>query len=107
MGCSIKHSCGIEYSKYTDTNPNPNKYVFNILSEQQIGNYLVVLVNYPNCTTFNGDKILVFKNKTTVKGILELDPHFLESQPDLIARFPSTKEGAEYAVMFVNNLNKL
>lgn len=80
------------------------------------GTFLVIKVEYehakkarPGCT-FEGIKILVFKN-VTVKAAFkwrEIDPHFQSSKggssptvaPPPIARFPGDDEGWKHALLF-------
>ena len=76
--------------------PNPDPRNFKIIRASTIGNHMVVLVNYPDCINFKGNKILLFKN-TKDKDIFGsgiLDPHFCESghiKP--FARFEPTEVG--------------
>jgi len=81
-----------DYSdKQQDSNPDPSN--FTIKKIKKIGDYLWVLVNYPNCLEYRGDKILVFykiKKEDFLKWKL-LDPHFSEIGRSPIARFrPNT-----------------
>jgi hypothetical protein len=54
--------------------------------------YTVLKVSYPNCTNYEGKKILVFVGDVTVKimNSTTLDPHF-ETGSDLVARFVPTE----------------
>lgn len=89
---------GVDKSKI-DTSPNPNPFRFTIKEQYYYDNVAILLVNYPDCTTFNGDKILLvdrFKLRDFHKK--KLDPHFLddESHP-IIARFKPTNNGMRMA----------
>jgi hypothetical protein len=66
-------------------NPDPHRFRINRIYE--IADVTVVDVTYPNCTTFDGRKILVFDGHcmALLKVARVLDPHFLSSNT-LIAR---------------------
>jgi len=85
-----------------DTNnpepPNPNPKRFFIKHKTKIGELWVLLVHYPDCTTFNGNKLLVMLSEPSEKW---LDPHFLESN-DVIARFRPTENGMKMALHLCN-----
>lgn len=89
-------------------NPDPRNYV--IKDFQQVGKYLVVLIHYPDCTNFEGKKILVFKNITIKKlrcqGII--DPHFFPDHKicSPIARFVPTPDGWQMAIRMCKNETK-
>jgi len=90
--------------------PNPNPSNFRIIKSEEIGMVLVVMVLYPDCTTFEGKKILVYRC-TTLNDLLSqghLDPHFSDSDiwRSPIARFRPTKEGWEHAIKFANMIWK-
>jgi len=70
-------------------------------------NFMLLIVNYPDATTYGGDKILIYKREDEfdVLDMLkqkELDPHFLEDRLSPIARFPSSEEGFKMAMKFIN-----
>jgi hypothetical protein len=100
-------SCG-----YTDDNsnnvpqpPNPNPHEFTIKSIFEINGHCLLYVNYPACTTYSGNKLILFKNtKITDLPKDVLDPHFLKSQPNLFARFAPTEEGFKAAKAFMEIL---
>lgn len=88
--------------------PNPDPFKFTIKETEIVGDCVVVLVHYPNCTTYNGNKILVYTHqdwKTWLcSGTQELDPHFLEGKISPIARFPANDEGEKQAKVFAKAL---
>ena len=91
-----------------NTNPDPKKY--KILRNLVNGEYLILLVHYPDCTNYEGKKILVFE-KATLKDLKEqgsIDPHFSNNtdKHSPIARFEPTERGWEFACLFVYLLNK-
>jgi len=74
--------------------PNPSPRRFKIVIANQVGDYCVCRINYPDCPTYLGYKVLVYK--ADAEHILrrkELDPHFLEGGFSPVARFPATREG--------------
>lgn len=82
-------------TKQPDPNPDPTNY--KIIRSEQIGNRLLVMVVYPNCTTFEGKKILLFEG-ITLEELVEqkfIDPHFSQSEEHVhpIARFIPTEDG--------------
>lgn len=83
------------------TDPNPQK--FEITKYWCMGEFVVLMVNYPNCTNYEGNKILVFKNikLSTIRSWSSLDPHFLDDGQSPIARFKPDGEGWELAKRFV------
>lgn len=85
-------------------NPNPNNYV--ILDSEQVGNNLVVRIKYPDCTNYEGEKILVFANTTLPQLVKQkaIDPHFSENKKYLspIARFVPTSKGWTLALTCAN-----
>ena len=94
----------------SSSNPNPSNY--EILDSRQIGPYLIVKIKYPDCTNYEGIKILVFKGCTL--GTLQLqkliDPHFSENKEfhSPIARFEPTDAGWDMALnLCCDNLTRL
>jgi hypothetical protein len=102
-----------EYQKRVEINrtkyPNPNPKNFKIVKAVKVKKFLLLLVNYPDCTNYEGNKILVYKN-TTLKDIdkqKSLDPHFSNNCRFIspIARFEPTIEGWDMADSFCRNYN--
>lgn len=89
-----------------NTSPDPSHYTITFI--HTVGKYVIVQIHYPDCTNFEGKKILVYKDVDSVKllGAKHLDPHFCDSEDCLspIARFVPTPEGLRMAVVFVNAL---
>lgn len=88
---------GSEYPK--DNNPDPNNY--QIIKAEEENGYLIVKIKYPNCTNYEGEKILVYKNMTLIKLVNQkiIDPHFFNDNnyASPIARFVPTDFGWEIA----------
>lgn len=87
-------------------NPNPTR--FKILKTKQVGHYLIAIINYPDSTNFEGNKILVYRDITDseFRNLRVIDPHFSNEKGvhSPIARFEPTIEGMNIAKLFVNAL---
>lgn len=98
-----KNGSNYEAAKISEFDPNPTNFMIRKYNEQY-GN-IAILVNYPNCKNYEGEKIIVFKNTTweQVKNLKELDPHFTEENTiKPFARFEPTTEGWLAAVALLN-----
>lgn len=103
MGARCFGSSTSTYVYLTDTTPDPNRFVFNIKRTAELENYIVVSVNYPHATEYNGNKNLVYKKEDGLLEWLdatkEIDPHFLEKNGYYpYARFVGTLKGFNQAV---------
>jgi len=82
--------------------PNPNPENFRIIDDFRIGQFTMLTVVYPDCTNFEGIKILIFNKPMPIRGSIKfLDPHFCEKHISPIARFEPTDEGKLYAYKFM------
>lgn len=100
MGLGIGPRCSGNPCEPAAVAPNPNPGRFKILKEQVIGKYLVLLVEYPGCTNYEGKKLLVYEGWKSSAGLLfhnlyRLDPHFADNVGAPIARFRPTEESLE------------
>lgn len=77
--------------------PNPLEFKINEAVEEN--GYLVADITYPNCSNFEGRKIILFDNvsKEWLYSLSELDPHF-EENGYIVARFEPTKRGIQLAI---------
>jgi hypothetical protein len=103
--------CGdwVTVTKETKTTPNPNPFRFELKNVYNTANYMMIVVNYPDATTYEGDKVLIYKRSDepeVLKMLLDenLDPHFLEDSLSPIARFPSSDEGMKLAFKFIKEM---
>jgi len=88
-----------KYNEPLPTDPNPE--LFKIMNIIQGNVYTYVEVKYPNCTNFEGRKILVTSyTKDELLRIEKLDPHFLVDNK-IIARFRPDSEGKSHAIRMV------
>ena len=92
--------------------PNPDPHNFVVQDAEQVGTWLVLKVKYPDCTNFEGVKILVFADTTALDLLKQgkfLDPHFFENQSKVrspVARFVPTQHGWEMAVRFARMMTE-
>lgn len=97
-----------EPTKAVDLNPQPDNYLINDVLE--LHGYLIVKLTYPNCTNYEGKKILVFKDTTAIDLLKQklIDPHFFNDKKfrSPIARFVPTDEGWSMAIIFVEGMKK-
>lgn len=102
MGTFKLLSGGSNSSQLINDTRNPNPLYYKILSVWEYCGWLVVHIKYPNCTNFEGEKILVYKGLTEqeLRHKTSIDPHFSEDLK-LMARFQPTKIGEKLARLFV------
>ena len=58
--------------KKDNSNPNPDPKNYAISKTKQIEQFLVVMINYPNCTNYEGNKILVYEGINLKKSLRHL-----------------------------------
>ena len=86
---------------------NPVAHRFKVLRRQRVRQALVALVQYPDCTNFEGTKILVYDDYRSferLKASGNLDPHFMVDESSLVARFRPGEEGWQLALLFAESL---
>ena len=93
-------SCCLTPPSSLERYPNPNPARFEILRTRKAGSSLVVEVVYPDCTNYEGRKVMVFTNTTEKELLLvtHLDPHFSCWGGGPVARFEPTSRGWALAV---------
>ncbi len=113
--CGACSSCRLidtEYvyvDRFVDQNPDPENF--------QIKNTFIVkgkcqvfLVDYPDCTNYEGRKIIVVgdseEGESYMHGEIDfLDPHFCENAEfPVLARFEPTERGWNWAIKFALSL---
>lgn len=91
-----------------NVNPDPSNY--KIIKHKQIGFLLMVMINYPDCTNYEGNKICVFKDISILdlQSQKLIDPHFTNNKNVYapIARFEPTDDGWYWADKFCNAFHK-
>ena len=86
--------------------PNPDPARFKILRSETFGNFTVVKIKYPDCTNFEGDKILLFNECIEViESWRSIDPHFF-ADSRLVSRFIPTDIGWQMACASAKAFNK-
>ena len=102
----IAKSCCLTPPSYAERLPNPNPARFAILRTQQVGRSVVAEVQYPDCTNYEGRKVLVYAD--TLEGELTeratLDPHFAPNGGP-VARFEPTERGWVLALVVARVAN--
>lgn len=98
---------GIKFAKRANPgNPNPNNY--KILESAQIGKYLALKIQYPDCKNYEGVKVLVYADieLDDLRKQKLIDPHFSPSREHYspMARFEPTDQGWVNALKFCSML---
>lgn len=77
--------------------PNPDPSNYEVRRYKSLNGHLLIEINYPDCTNYEGNKILLYKNTTLVDLMNQkhLDPHFSENKKfkSPFARFEPTPAG--------------
>lgn len=94
----------------TGGNPDPNNW--KIVKAKEVGKYLILMMQYPDCTNYEGKKIMVFENITLVDLVnqKQIDPHFFPANKKVkspIARFEPTDRGWVMAEAFANYMKSV
>lgn len=112
MGVGISGNRSYDRTEYIYVDrplPNPKPDNFKLGYVKQKGNYLIALVEYPDCTNFEGVKLMVFCGLTheELLAVKTLDPHFSDkvSKFSPIARFRPTVAGWDAAELFADVMN--
>ncbi|MOA20407.1 hypothetical protein D3C78_1408490 [compost metagenome] len=100
MGLGLFGSSYSEFDGYVPIlNIEPKADFFRINQTYEINGNLVAIITYPNCTNFEGKKILVFRNMSDIdlRSNRLIDPHFSNKGLSPFARFVPSKEGLNAA----------
>jgi hypothetical protein len=88
--------------------PNPDASNYEIIKHKYVNNYLILMINYPDCINYEGNKILVFENCTLeqLKEQKLIDPHFCDNEEFFspIARFEPTDRGWNMALKLCKSI---
>jgi hypothetical protein len=74
--------------------PDPEKY--KVEHAEWVGGNTIVMANYGG-ETFGGKKLMVLRGKICAENRKTLDPHFLNENHVVVARFQPTDEGMKLA----------
>lgn len=86
------------YRASSNIEPDPKKFI--VEEAIDINGHCILTVIYPNCTTYEGKKILFFSD-TESEDIIDqkvIDPHFSDKGLSPFARFEPTDEGLLAAI---------
>jgi len=85
---------------------DPNPYRFEIIDVHDCDGAIVAIVKYPDCTTYEGVKVLVYEDAAAFERVRggPMDPHFLPGASSPLARFAPTLRGIELALAFAHAL---
>jgi hypothetical protein len=100
-----KNGLNYEENKVSGFDPNPTNFIIRKYSEQN--GHIVILINYPNCKNYEGEKVIVFKNTTweQIRNLKEIDPHFTDEKTiKPFARFEPTVDGWLSAVNLIESI---
>jgi len=100
MGISLFGGSRCSSSPYAVANSNPRPENFKIVKEKYLNGYLILIVKYPDCSNYEGKKLLVYEGFKTSLALLKynkgrLDPHFSRDKGSPIARFKPTPESMD------------
>lgn len=97
MGANIfNRSSYSNFDGNKDPNPKPDNY--QIIQSWKIGKFTIIQLKYPDCTNYEGIKILVFKaSLLDIINQKKIDPHFSDNKTYIspIARFAPTHTGLQ------------
>ena len=92
-----------------DKSPDPSNW--QVIKSEQLGEYLVVMLQYPNCKNYEGKKIMVYRGITLEQLMAQklIDPHFSDNPKyaSPVARFAPTDEGWKMAEVLCRELQFL
>lgn len=98
------------FSKKTSQGyPNPDPKNFFIEKTEVFDRFVIIQVVYPDCTNFEGKKILVYEDVSAndIHRLGYLDPHFCDDKHiSPIARFIPTDKGWRYAKTFCRHASR-
>jgi hypothetical protein len=80
----------------------PDPYKFTIKETRIINGNTIMLANYHGCLSFGGDKLMLLAGEHVIGETL--DPHFLDNEYAVRARFIPTSDGWKLAELCANNL---
>ena len=117
IGIGISRSSYDRYTKCRGCNPsqekppkfpNPDPLEWSVLNSFEENGYLLVELRYPDCTNYEGKKIMLYQGVklNELKQQKRIDPHFSDN-PNFhspIARFEPTWKGWQTGLLLMKNL---
>lgn len=80
----------------------PDPYNFKIVKSSIINGNTIIMANYNGCLTFSGNKLMLLKGTPQIGETL--DPHFLDEEYAVVARFIPNDIGWKLAELCAENL---
>lgn len=71
----------------------PDPYSFKLVRWSWVNGNTIIMANYPGCTSFGGDKLMLLRGEFEPNGLETLDPHFLDEEYAVIGRFVPNEDG--------------
>ena len=69
----------------------PDPFNFTVVKTEIVNGNTIVLAKYHGCKTFDGHKLMILKGEHQIEA--SLDPHFLDEEYAVRARFIPNEEG--------------
>lgn len=82
----------------------PDPYKFLIHDLEVINGNTVILANYEGCLSFGGQKLMLLRGDFSNWTSETLDPHFLDEEYPVVARFIPNEMGIKLAKICAENL---
>ncbi len=82
----------------------PDPFKFEIKQIESVNGNTIILANYPGSLTFGGDKLMLLAGDHMARDFESLDPHFLDEDYAVVARFIPNHEGWRMARLCATNL---
>lgn len=107
IGIGKKSWLRAETNQRHPNDPNPNNFIIQEIIP--LPGYTIANIVYPNCTNFEGQKLILFLGEYTLQQLrkMSIDPHFLEkTEPKVVARFRPDEEGLKLMRILIDELDK-
>jgi len=103
MGVNFMSRSSVDMGYRNTADPIPDN--FTIVKMDTAHGHTLVHVQYPNCTNYEGNKFILFKDTTPkeVYAMSEIDPHFRKSS-NIIARLEPTATGWGLGFTMMHNM---
>lgn len=69
----------------------PDPYKFTIVEREVVAGNTIIVARYEGCKTFDGLKMMLIRGEPTITETL--DPHFLDEEYPVVARFQPNQQG--------------
>ena len=108
-------SCSTEETQVTrivekviEVLPNPDPKNFEVINTLEDGDFLLVKIKYPDCTNYEGMKILLYFGVPLEKfrRLKKIDPHFCLECISPVARFEPTNNGWDLALRLIGTFRE-